>query len=234
MTQPLRCRAVVLMAFAVLGAGSAFRTPAAHADNDNNTLIPNNKRLNDSVVANVFTMEHQAGCTNDVRISPQLQQAAQRHTRDVLNNRNLDGDIGSDGSTPQDRANAAGYHGRVAETVAINPAIAISGVELINKWYYNPADFAIMSDCAHSQMGVWSENSPDRTVVVAVYGQPDQPANAGRSGTETSPGESTGRADNIPLDPSPDYDASDELEYGLNWLPWILRGVYPPPANPPQ
>ena len=27
---------------------------------------------------------------------------------------------------------------------------------------------------------------------------------------------------------SPDYDASDELEFGINWLPRILRGVYPP------
>jgi len=35
------------------------------------------------------------------------------------------------------------------------------------------------------------------------------------------------------MDPNPDYDASDELEYGVNWFAWILRGVYPPPAYPP-
>jgi hypothetical protein len=35
------------------------------------------------------------------------------------------------------------------------------------------------------------------------------------------------------VDPNPDYDASDELEYGFAWWPWILRGVYPPPAYPP-
>jgi len=35
------------------------------------------------------------------------------------------------------------------------------------------------------------------------------------------------------MDPNPDYDVSDELEYGFNWFPWILRGVYPPPAYPP-
>jgi len=35
------------------------------------------------------------------------------------------------------------------------------------------------------------------------------------------------------MDPNPDYDASDELEYGMNWFAWILRGVYPPPAYPP-
>src|SRR3954465_3856300 len=89
-------------------AGLVLGPPAAHADNDDNTLVPNNKRLNDGVVANVYTVQHQAGCTNDVKINPQLRLAAEWHTRDVLNNRALDGDIGSDGSTPQSRAEAAG------------------------------------------------------------------------------------------------------------------------------
>jgi uncharacterized protein YkwD len=210
----------VLLGVVAAPTGILLGTATAHADGDNNTLIPNNKRLNDGVVANVFTMQHQAGCTNDVRPNPQLQLAAQRHTEDVLNNRALDGDIGSDGSTAQDRANAAGYHGQVAETVAINQSIAIGGNDLINRWYYNPSYHAIMSNCANSQMGVWSLNSPDRTVVVAVYGQPAQPVNT--------------QGENIPPDPSPDYDASDELEHGLDWLPWILRGVNPPPAHPAQ
>jgi hypothetical protein len=35
------------------------------------------------------------------------------------------------------------------------------------------------------------------------------------------------------MDPNPDYDASDELEYGMAWFARILRGVYPPPAYPP-
>jgi hypothetical protein len=34
------------------------------------------------------------------------------------------------------------------------------------------------------------------------------------------------------MDPNPDYDVSDELEYGINWFAWILRGAYPPPAYP--
>lgn len=202
--------------FATLG------TPDARADN---------KRLNDSVVANVYTVQHQAGCTNDVRINPQLQLAAQWHTLDVLNNRNLDGDIGSDGSTPQDRANAAGFHGAVAETVAINPAIAISGVELMNQWYYNPASFATMSNCANNQIGVWSENSPSRTVVVAVFGQSGPTA---PKAPQSGPLPVVALQENIPLDPSPDYDATDEVEFGISWFPWILRGVYPPPGMPAQ
>jgi uncharacterized protein YkwD len=156
---------------ALLISAMVLTMPAAHADNDN-TLTPNNSRLNKSVVSNVYTMQRRAGCTNTLNVSPQLQLAAQWHTDDVLNNRDLDGDIGSDGSTPQDRARNAGFTGTVAETVAINPALAISGIELINMWYYDPTDFAIMSDCANTLIGVWSENSLDRTVVVAVYGQP--------------------------------------------------------------
>jgi uncharacterized protein YkwD len=147
---------------AVLGAAVAG-VPVAGADN---------KRLNDGVVANVYTVQHQAGCRNDVTISPQLQLAAQWHTDDVLNNRELDADIGSDGSTPQSRADAAGFTGTVAETVAINPALAISGIEIINQWYYRPDYMAIMSNCAFTKMGVWSDNSLDRSVVVAVYGKP--------------------------------------------------------------
>jgi len=80
----------------------------------------------------------------------------------------------------------------------------------------HPASVAIMSDCTSSQIGVWSENSSDRTVVVAVYGQPGRPieANGSLVGPEND------RSQNVPIDPSPEYDASDELEYGLNWFAW--------------
>jgi uncharacterized protein YkwD len=156
---------MVLRALPVVAVvvGAVAGMPAASADN---------RRLNDGVIANVYTVQHQAGCTNDVKKNPQLQLAAEWHANDVLDNRTLDGDIGSDGSTPQTRADAAGFRGTVAQTVAINPALAISGVEIINNWYYRPDYMAIMSNCANSQMGVWSLNSLDRTVVVAVYGQP--------------------------------------------------------------
>jgi uncharacterized protein YkwD len=149
-----------LIAVAAVGVPAE---PSARADN---------KRFNDDIISNVFTVQHQAGCLNDIKISPALQLAAQWHTDDLMNNRGLDGDIGSDGSTAQDRARAAGFKGKASETVAIHPALAMSGYELINLWYYNPDDMAIMKDCANTLMGVWSTNSPDRTVVVAVYGQP--------------------------------------------------------------
>ncbi|MGB5795280.1 MAG: CAP domain-containing protein [Mycolicibacter algericus] len=201
--------------------------PESFADNDN-TLIPNNKRLNDGVVANVYTVQHQAGCIGDIRIEPRLQRVAQWHANDVLGNRDLDGHIGTDGSTPQNRADAAGYEGQVAETLMIHPAIAVTGIDVINQWYHDPIAMGIMSDCANTDIGVWSENSLDRTVVVAVYGRPRHPVEHAPD-ENRSPGSPP-----IPIGPTPDYDASDELEFGLRWLPWILRGVYPPPGYQPN
>jgi uncharacterized protein YkwD len=157
-------RAGVIPLVAVLG-GAVAGVPVAGADNE---------RLNDGVVANVYTIQHEHGCDNDVKINPSLQLAAQWHTDDVLNNRTLDGDIGSDGSGVQARADAAGYKGVVAETVAINPALAINGIDIMNQWYYRPDYMAVMSNCANTQIGVWSANSLDRSGVVAVYGQPAQ------------------------------------------------------------
>ncbi|ORB22954.1 CAP domain-containing protein [Mycolicibacterium gilvum] len=138
-------------------------SPAASADN---------KRLNNGVFANIYTAQHQNGCTTEPRLDERLIEAARRHTFDVRDNRFVDGDIGSDGSTPQDRANAAGFQGKVAQTVAINPALSINGIEILNQWWHDAHARAIMQDCANTAIGVWSENSLDRSVVVAVYGQP--------------------------------------------------------------
>ena len=147
----------------VIAALSVAAAPLASADNS---------RLNSGVVANVYTLQHQVGCTTDIKVNRSLQLAAQWHARDVLNNRALDGDLGSDGSTPQSRAAAAGFIGVTTQTVAINPALAINNLDVINQWYYNPVAYAIMTDCANTAIGVWSENSLDRSVVVAVYGRP--------------------------------------------------------------
>ncbi|SEP59579.1 CAP domain-containing protein [Mycolicibacterium nivoides] len=133
-------------------------------------------RLNSSVVQMVSIVQYKAGCREKVRVHAQLQQAAQRHALNVRDDRALAGHIGSDGSTAQQRAAAAGYPGSVQETVAINPALAISSMELINMWYSHPEDLAVMRNCANTDIGVWSENSLDRTVVVAVYGSPPHDA----------------------------------------------------------
>ncbi len=134
----------------------------------------NNDRLNNGIVVNVDTVKAQAGCTTKLNKNPQLEAAAQRHAVDVLNNRSLDADVGSDGSSVADRARGAGYHGTVAETVAINNSLAINDLDVMGNWYYRPDYMAIMSNCANTQIGVWSENSIDRSVLVAVYGEPDR------------------------------------------------------------
>lgn len=154
------CRIVLTASVVLAGAVSP---PMAHADNN---------RLNSSVVQMVSIVQYKAGCRHKLRVDRRLQQAAQWHAVDVRNNRALAGHDGSNGSAPPDRAADAGYTGTVRETVAINPALAISSMELINKWYWNPEDFAVMSDCTRTDIGVWSENALDRTVVVAVYGSP--------------------------------------------------------------
>ena len=60
-------RAGVIPLVAVLG-GAVAGMPVAGADN---------KRLNDGVVANVYTIQHQHGCTTELKINPQLQLAAE-------------------------------------------------------------------------------------------------------------------------------------------------------------
>lgn len=158
---------VVAGAFTVVAtitaAGTLMGAPPATADNS---------RLNSSVVSNVYTVQRQAGCTGELVADPRLRLAAQQHAVDLVTTADLNGDTGSDGSTVASRANAAGFSGPVAETVATNPALAISSLQLINQWYFDPAALAIMQDCRYTKIGVWSENSLARTVVVAVYGQP--------------------------------------------------------------
>lgn len=149
----------VLVVSVAVGPGS----PVAHADNT---------RLNKSVVINVYTVQKQAGCPTDIKINPQLQLAAQWHAADLIDAVTANPDVGSDGSGPQDRATAAGFHGRVMETVAINQSLAINGVDIMSQWFADPAALAIMRDCSNTAIGVWSENSLTRSVVVAVYGYP--------------------------------------------------------------
>lgn len=155
-------RGAALAALASLMIASSG-VPTAQADNN---------RLNESVFVNIYTAQQQAGCRTDPKIDGRLVEAARLHTLDVLNNTSLNGDIGSDGSTAQDRANGQGFVGKVSETVAINPALAISGIEILGQWWWDPPRRAIMQDCANTALGVWSENSLARSVVVAVYGQP--------------------------------------------------------------
>jgi uncharacterized protein YkwD len=153
------------LAVALIALSTASITNAAISSGDN-------KRLNNSVLVNIYTAQKRNGCETDPREDGRLVEAARRHTLDLLNHRDVNDDIGSDGSTPGDRARDAGFVGKVSETIAINPALAISGIEILNQWWYDLPSRATMQDCRNTAIGVWSEHSLDRTVVVAVYGQP--------------------------------------------------------------
>lgn len=157
-----RTTSVMLLSGSLTVAALVLATPAA-ADN---------KRLNESVFGNIYTAQKLNGCPVAAQRDHRLDAAAQRHALDLLNNRAIDGDIGSDGSTVSDRAAAAGFVGKVSETVAINPALAINGIEILDRWWPDPVARTTMQNCANISIGVWSENALDRTVVVAVYGQP--------------------------------------------------------------
>jgi hypothetical protein len=74
-----------------------------------------------------------------------------------MSNRDLFGDKGSDESSVEDRARAAGFSGAVAETVAIIPALAISGIEILQQWYYNPATLRHVGLLSHHDGSVVGE-----------------------------------------------------------------------------
>jgi uncharacterized protein YkwD len=158
---------------AVLGAGlvtlgGVIAAPTAQADN---------VRLNKTIGQNVYAIQRQAGCLNmkvadDMRTNPALELAAQWHADDIVGDPELDGDIGSDGSTLQDRARAAGYRGPVSETVATLASFAINPIDILAQWYWRPEYYRIMSNCANTEIGVRTVNSFNRSVTVAVYGQP--------------------------------------------------------------
>jgi uncharacterized protein YkwD len=146
----------------VFGAFVMTAAPA-HADNT---------RLNNSTFVNIYTMQRQAGCVTEPKIDRRLVEAAHRHALDAVNNATINGDVGTDGSTAQTRANDAGFVGAVAQTVATNPAVAINNVDVLGQWYWDPVARAIIENCANTAIGVWSENTLTRSVVVAEYGQP--------------------------------------------------------------
>lgn len=156
---------------ALLVGALTWSAPLARGDNGN-TVVPNNARLNNTVYVNINTAQRQNGCTTDSKVDRRLTEAARRHALDALGNPDINGDIGSDGSTPQDRARDAGFNGKAAETVAIVPAMAINGIDILGQWWWDPPSRALMQDCANTAIGVWSENSLNRSVVVATYGQP--------------------------------------------------------------
>jgi hypothetical protein len=164
--------ASALPILAALTLAATLTAPGAQA------FPGSNNRLHAAIASNVYTLQQRAGCLLQpeppglAMINDKLVAAARDHTFDVLEHRELGGDIGSDGSSPQDRALAAGYHGVASESTAVFNSFASNAIEVMNQWYYDPDYYAMMTNCANTQIGVWSESVFDRFVLVAVYGQP--------------------------------------------------------------
>ncbi|BBX23055.1 hypothetical protein MTER_24660 [Mycolicibacter terrae] len=51
------------------------------------------------------------------------------------------------------------------------PALAISGLEILNRWYLTRRISRTCPTAPTTPSGVWSESTVDRTVVAAVYGR---------------------------------------------------------------
>ncbi len=165
MSSPMTARhcAYALSAL-VVAAGSVIGTPTAGADN---------KRLNDGVVANVYTMQHQAGCTTDIKINPKLRlgravahrrRAQQPRSQRRYRFRRFDGGrsraqrrLRRAGRRDDGHQSGAGHQRHRVDQPVVSPArLQRDHVGLRNV-----------------DIGVWSANLIDRTVVVAVYGKGD-------------------------------------------------------------
>jgi hypothetical protein len=61
-----------------------------------------------------------------------------------------------------------------------------------------------------------------------------QPATKNRNHSTVKGSEFDVRTKGDQVNPNPDYDASDEVEYGIAAIAWLLRGHYPPPSYGPD
>ncbi len=178
--------------------------------------------------------------------SPLLAQAAQLHAEDVARTGRLDG-IGSDGSTPQDRIRAAGYHAWNGGTLVSERRWAGLGtVEDALRWFYEDATSwaDVMGTYREIGIGYAEGEAGTRVFVITLGARPGVVPvfiNDGASVT-TSPvvalrlanedavpfgeGNWMGRAIEVRVSNSLDFtDAAWQLWAPV--LPWELAGTEP-------
>lgn len=127
-------------------AGSTCTTPDG--------LPPDQRRL----IALVTGERHRAGC-KPVQLDARLQQAAQDHAQAIVTTRHPS-HTDTQQRTPQDRAEAAGYHGRVRETLA---AGVPAPDEVMDLWLDGTVDPSLrprIDDCSVISMGVGHSPAP--------------------------------------------------------------------------
>jgi uncharacterized protein YkwD len=105
-----------------------------------------------------------------LRRSTRLSAVARRHAADLAQNSNaISGHTGSDGSTPQSRANDAGYGGPIAESIVFSRE---SAAQVIDDLYAGDSDFNnLFGDWFDIGIGVaYNGQAARRYFWVVVYG----------------------------------------------------------------
>jgi uncharacterized protein YkwD len=115
-------------------------------------------RLEDAIVALVNSERAKAGC-RPVRVDPQLRTAARRHSTDMAAHTRLDHQ-GSDGSSPADRARAAGYNGFLGENIAAGQR---SPQQIMAGWMGSREQRSTILNCRAKALGVGVAYARDGT-----------------------------------------------------------------------
>lgn len=128
------------------------------------------------LIALVTGERARAGCP-PVELDSRLQQAAQSHAEAIIANDRLS-HIDTAQRTPQDRAEAAGYHGRVQENLAVGLETADEVIDLWLDGRIDPSLRTRLDNCAATALGLgYSTKKPSEAyrpgVWVLVLGQPE-------------------------------------------------------------
>ncbi|MFD5625755.1 CAP domain-containing protein [Streptomyces sp. NPDC127072] len=97
-----------------------------------------------------------AGCPR-VRLRAALNRAAQAHSADMARHQRL-GHTGTNGSSPEDRMRAAGYHPSYSGEAVLSGADTARGA--VNTWMDSPPHRAIILTCRYRDAGIGRTDGP--------------------------------------------------------------------------
>ncbi|MEU6067530.1 CAP domain-containing protein [Streptomyces sp. NPDC047082] len=122
------------------------------------SATPGPASLRSEVIKQTNAERTKAGCPA-LTSNPALTTAAQNHTVDMANH-NFVGHTGSDGSSPVDRVQAAGYTGwsALAENVAAGQTTA---ADVVKAWMDSPGHRANILNCSLEHIGIGYVTKPD-------------------------------------------------------------------------
>ncbi len=110
------------------------------------------------------------GC-GPVAASPQLTASAARHATDMLYN-NVQGHVGSDGSSLVQRVTDAGYapYAAVGEIVFWSTGAGSAPAVAVDWWMNSPGHRAIITDCALTDAGFSAVSNGDEMTAAGDFG----------------------------------------------------------------